>query len=112
MLHRVCAIFVALFLCKGMAREPSPIQTLAGHQGSVLGLAFSPNGERLATSSRDGFVKLWNAKSWALLETFAHHKGAVYAVVYSPAGDILATCGADQTIQLLDPATGKVSKVL
>jgi WD40 repeat protein/tRNA A-37 threonylcarbamoyl transferase component Bud32 len=34
--------------------------TLHGHKGSVFGVSFSPDGRRLATSSGDGTVKIWD----------------------------------------------------
>src|SRR5688572_10562069 len=111
MLLRICFLLLSL-LFFGVARDPMPVATLAGHEGSVLGVAFSPDGSRLATSSRDNTVKLWDAKTWTLLTTLSHHTDNVFAVVYSPAGDALATCGGDKTIQLLDPGTGKVARVL
>ena len=34
---------------------------LAGHQGAVTGVAFSPDGALLATASADGTARIWNA---------------------------------------------------
>jgi WD40 repeat protein len=36
--------------------------TLKGHTDSVLSVMFSPGGERLASASRDGTVKVWDAR--------------------------------------------------
>ena len=35
--------------------------TLQGHQAGVTSVAFSPDGERLVTSSLDQTVKVWNS---------------------------------------------------
>jgi hypothetical protein len=37
----------------------SEVATLQGHDGYVLGVAFSPDGRRLASSNQDGSINLW-----------------------------------------------------
>jgi WD40 repeat protein len=36
--------------------------TLQGHTDQVMSVAFSLNGKRLASASRDGTVKVWDAQ--------------------------------------------------
>ena len=36
---------------------------LRGHTGPVTGVAFSPDGKRLASISSDGTVKLWDVET-------------------------------------------------
>jgi len=43
------------------------VSVMVGHSGTVRGLAFSPNGERLASLSDDGTLRLWQVSSGALL---------------------------------------------
>jgi WD40 repeat protein/serine/threonine protein kinase len=43
------------------SQEPEPLLTLRGHTSLILpGVAFSPDGTRLATGSANGTVKLWD----------------------------------------------------
>lgn len=39
----------------------SPLKTLAGHEGKVMGLDMSPDGQLIATCSYDRTFKLWVA---------------------------------------------------
>lgn len=39
----------------------SPLKTLAGHEGKVMGLDLSPDGQFIATCSYDRTFKLWVA---------------------------------------------------
>ncbi|GAA6071713.1 U4/U6 small nuclear ribonucleoprotein Prp4-like, partial, partial [Tachysurus ichikawai] len=39
----------------------SPLKTLAGHEGKVMGLDLSPDGHLIATCSYDRTFKLWVA---------------------------------------------------
>lgn len=49
----------------GQDELPSDI---AAHNSTINDLAFSPNGNYLATASRDKTVKLWDADTWELLK--------------------------------------------
>ena len=74
---------------------------LEGHEEAVTSVSFSPDGQRLATGSRDGTVKLWNRQG-KLLATLKGHRGAVYGVSFSPDGQRLATASQDRTVALWD----------
>jgi WD40 repeat protein len=76
------------------AQEPRPrTWTLSdAHTNSVSGLAFSPDGRALASSSRDGTVKLWDLTTGRVRATLeAHPRGWVNAVAFSPDGRTIAT---------------------
>ena len=46
------------------------MRTLTGHLDDVRSVAFSPNGNRVASGSFDELVKIWNAATGALVSSF------------------------------------------
>ncbi|BAZ12676.1 YD repeat protein [Calothrix sp. NIES-4071] len=61
---------------------------LVGHQEYVYSVVFSPDGQQIATGSRDKTIKLWAADG-RLLKTL-NNSDWVYDVVFSPNGQFLA----------------------
>ncbi|HEY9609064.1 hypothetical protein [Allocoleopsis sp.] len=72
---------------------------LEGHKDWVSSVSWSPDGQILASASKDSTVKLWKANG-TLLKTLAGHKGGVYSVTFSPNGQLLASASEDKTVNL------------
>ena len=83
------------------------VLTLRGHSSAVDGVAFSPDGKRLATASDDQTAKVWDAQSGQELLTLRGHRDAVTGVAFSPDGKRLATASTDQTAKVWDAESGK-----
>lgn len=70
------------------------IGTLGGHGGIVWNVAFSPDGQMLASVSSDGTAKIWDWRNGDLLKTL-DFPDQVGSVSFSPDGQALAVGGLD-----------------
>ena len=64
---------------------------LSGHSSTVVAIFYSPDGEQLATTSRDGIAKLWDASNSELLLNLYGDGGGLIGVAISSDGLKLAT---------------------
>jgi WD40 repeat protein len=77
-----------------------PLVQLKGHQGNVLSVRFSPDGQRIATKGKDGTARLWDLSGQQLAELKG--QGKVNDVSFSPDKQRLATAGEDGTVRFWD----------
>jgi WD40 repeat protein len=83
------------------------LATLSGHADSVLTVAFSPDGSRIASGSDDGLVKVWDSQSRAEVLTLPGHTAGVTVVAFSSDGDRLASGSADGNVRVWDLVRGE-----
>jgi dipeptidyl aminopeptidase/acylaminoacyl peptidase len=69
------------------------------HEWEVWAVAFSPDGQWLATGSKDNTARVWEAASGQEVARMAH-EGGVEAVAFSPDGQWLATGSKDNTARV------------
>jgi WD40 repeat protein len=95
------------------------LRTLSGHTDNVSAIAFSPDGEMIASGAggfddaHDASIKLWRVADGELLRTLEGHDDWVYDLDFSPDGSMLLSQGRDGyppnlkvTIKLWDVAEG------
>lgn len=85
--------------------------TLRGHTGSIIALAAAPPdpaGPALLASGAvdDTTIRLWDARTGALLQELRGHTGWIRSLAFSPDGALLASASVDTTIRLWDVQRG------
>ncbi len=94
------ALMAALAFSHGRA-------VLSGHTDTVRNLAWSPDGTRIATASRDGTARIWDAATGSPLRELTGHLGMVEMVAWSPDSTRIATASRDRTVRIWDADTGR-----
>ena len=72
------------------------------HPTGVQAVDFSPDGERLATASYDGVVRMWDLATNGYLFNLSGHVGNCKDLSFHPSGTILASVGFDNTVRIWD----------
>jgi WD40 repeat protein len=89
-----------------------PVRLLQGHVQMVDAVAFSPDGQQLATVSHDGTLRFWETASGKLLRTVnlavQPQPQPLYAVVWTPDGKQVLATGLNRKIWLVDAASGNI----
>ncbi len=80
------------------------------HTDWVTAVAFSPNGEWLATADRNGGVVIWDADNGLEIHTLAGHKSAVTALSWRPDSKVLASVSEDGSAKIWEMNDGKQVK--
>lgn len=90
-----------------------------GHTTWVLGLAFSPDDQLLASTGTDGFsgsqqgvIKIWNTATGDFVRELPGHALGSWSLDFQESTAILASCGRDASVKLWDPYTGDLLNTL
>jgi WD40 repeat protein len=77
-----------------------------GDQHFVERASFSPDGQRIVTTSSDNTVRLWNLRG-RQLAVLKGHKESVYNASFSPDGQLIVTTSFNNSTARLWDASGK-----
>jgi WD40 repeat protein len=88
-----------------------PRASLPAHDGPVTWTAFSPHDKTLASSGKDGAVKLWDPAGGKEQRSLTAHKDGVRVFAFAADGKRLATAGFDGVIRLWDAGGKKLHEL-
>lgn len=80
---------------------------LAGHEGMVMDIAFSPSGDRLLSASLDKTIRVWDPKTGATLRQLKGHRASVFSLEVDPSGRYVASGDLEGQIIYWDISTGE-----
>ena len=89
-----------------------PYTVFEGHTDNIYSVTFSPDGQIIASASRDNTIRLWNASTGDTIRTLRGHRNGVNSVAFSPDGQIIASGSWDDTIRLWNASTGDTIRTL
>ncbi|HPA47032.1 MAG TPA: hypothetical protein PK395_14805 [bacterium] len=90
-----------------LIKETGEMERFSGHTDAVLSAAFSSDGTKMVTGSRDKTARLWDVETGSQIRAFQGHEDSVDAVALSPDGTKVLTGSQDKTARLWDAETGQ-----
>jgi len=84
----------------------TPGVELAGGTSFITSAVFSPDGTRVATASRDGTVRLSDARTGSTLHELKGGQGGEISLAFSADGTRIASGGNQPTVKVWDTRTG------
>jgi WD40 repeat protein len=88
------------------------VDSLRGHEGTVLSMAFSRDAKKVVTSCEDGKVRVFSVDGWKLMQTLSGHNGPVHRAEFSPNGKWIASAGEDHTVRVWSAEDGTLLQTL
>ncbi|MBF6439280.1 eIF2A-related protein [Nocardia cyriacigeorgica] len=76
------------------------------HTDAVRNVAWSPDGQLIATASRDGTARLWSAATRRCTQTLVGHRDMVEMVAWAPDSARVVTVSRDRTARVWNATTG------
>jgi len=102
----------ALSVFQEARAQDALVMVLSGHSAELRSAAFSPDGTRIVTASRDKSARIWERDSGREMLELVGHTASVEQAEFSPDGARVITSSWDKTARVWDAKTGRQILVL
>jgi WD40 repeat protein len=92
-------------LPSGLTRQGASMRVLEKHSDGVTCFAYSADGARIVSSSRDGNIRVWDAITFEQLAELECPHSAVHSVSFSLDGKCIISSADDQTVRVWNAVT-------
>jgi WD40 repeat protein len=83
-----------------VGEDATLVRQLAGQEGAIFALDWSPDGSRVAIAGAGSSVNIYDADTGSPVASCKGHTAGIYAVAFSPDSAHLATGGFDGQVRL------------
>ncbi|ODV88651.1 hypothetical protein CANCADRAFT_127051 [Tortispora caseinolytica NRRL Y-17796] len=103
-----CSNIFARSKTEDLLKQASLFSAGTKPNNEVTAVAWHPLGVRLAMSTADGLVWVWNATTQSLEQVYNQHSSSVLALKFSPSGTYLLSVDCTHSILIVDCDTGLI----
>jgi WD40 repeat protein/serine/threonine protein kinase len=94
-------------LLSNLRSEPRIDTILHGHTNAVRTVAYSPDGQSIASAGRDNQIILWDTESRREIRTLVGHQDWINNLVFDSSGSTLYSTSSDGTLRVWDIDAGR-----